>query len=66
MRPPAGRARRERPEEDGNALVAVLLGLLLGSIVYALWAVGAGHYSEAAAWGIVCLVLCRWMSRAEG
>lgn len=60
------RRRSERPEEDGNALVAVLLGLLLGTTVYALWAVGAGHYSEGAAWGIVCLVLCRWLGKAEG
>ncbi len=59
------RRRSERPEKDGNALVAVLLGLLLGTIVYALWAVGAGHYSEALAWGIVCLVLCRWLGRAS-
>ncbi|MDP9438977.1 MAG: hypothetical protein M3P49_09560 [Actinomycetota bacterium] len=59
------RRRSERPEKDGNALVAVLLGLLLGTIVYALWAVGAGHYSEALAWGIVCLVLCRWLGRSE-
>ncbi len=57
--------RSERPGEDGNALVGVLLGLLLGTTVYALWAVGAGHYSEAAAWRIVCLVLCRWLARAE-
>ncbi len=59
------RRRSEEREEDGNALVAVLLGLLLGAIVYALWAVGAGHYSEALAWGIVAVVLCRWLGRAE-
>ncbi|MDP9476444.1 MAG: hypothetical protein M3R38_12310 [Actinomycetota bacterium] len=58
--------RRSEREESGNALVAVLLGLLLGAIVYALWAVGAGHYSEALAWGIVCLVLCQWLDRSEG
>lgn len=67
MRPPERHApREERLEEDGNLVVALLLAPMLAAICMALWALGRLDYSEAWAWGIVVLALCRWLGKAEG
>ncbi len=60
------RRRSERPQEDGNALVAILLGLLTGTVLVGLMALGEGDRSEALAWGIASLTLLGWLGRAEG
>ena len=60
------RKRGERPEEDGNALVAILFGLLTGTVLVGLMALGEGDHSEAMAWGIASLMLLRWLGKAEG
>ena len=59
------RAREERREEDGNLAVALLLVPMLFVLCMALWALGRGDVSEAAAWGIALVVACRWLGKAE-
>jgi hypothetical protein len=60
-----GRKRREDPQENGNAVVAVLFGLFTGTVLVGLWAVGEQDYSEAMAWGVASLMLWRWLGRTE-
>ena len=54
-----------RREEDGNLAVALLLVPMLFVLCMALWALGRFDWSEAVAWGVVLLVLCRWLGNAE-
>ncbi|QIN79630.1 hypothetical protein GBA65_15095 [Rubrobacter marinus] len=57
--------RELRPEEDGNLAVALLLAPMLGALLMALWNAGAGDWSEASAWGIAVVFLCRWLDEKE-
>lgn len=58
--------RRSERHGNGNALVAILLGLLTGTVLVGLMAWGEGDRSEALAWGIASLTLLGWLGRAEG
>ena len=56
----------EERRGEGDALVAVLFGLLTGTVLVALMALGEGDHSEAMAWAIASLMLLRWLGKAEG
>ena len=50
---------------EGNLAVALLLAPTLLVVCKAFLSVGERDYSEAWAWGIVAVVMCRWLGRAE-